>query len=188
MLRDDPHPLSWTGCFYRIGAQRRLASLSFRWTLNVRVQVSLLDVHKENKKPTRKCRFFWFSLVPRERLELSHRTATASKTVVSTISPPGQDWMWGQYIENEGKSSFLWEKYRTRMRKVGVFTPTRKHTRNIFTSPRLYAKSRKQSLPTVFLPKRAYGARLNPSTMWQGSLCCIARLGRNGSNSPISES
>lgn len=32
----------------------------------------------------------FIELVPGERLELSHRKATASKTVVSTISPPGQ--------------------------------------------------------------------------------------------------
>jgi len=128
------------------GARRRLASLSFRWTLNVRaqchhlnppqrlvpsrellatkcaipgtlsltpsssvslrLQVSHLNVHKKNNPSSFRKRAYIF-LVPGERLELSHRKATASKTVVSTISPPGQVWMWGQYMENGRKANFF---------------------------------------------------------------------------------
>lgn len=45
---------------------------------------------KQIKNPIFSDEISLFSLVPGERLELSHRKATASKTVVSTISPPGQ--------------------------------------------------------------------------------------------------
>jgi hypothetical protein len=45
---------------------------------------------KQNKKSHLLDEISLFTLVPGERLELSHRKATASKTVVSTISPPGQ--------------------------------------------------------------------------------------------------